>query len=1137
MQVGRDIFIHLRTHTGYSLLEGALRIELLGGLCRAADMPACAVTDSGNMFGALEFAEALRAEGVQPIIGCTLPVLLPDVRSGRSALPVLAFLAKDEAGYRHLMKLTSLAHDSVKSGIESEVLHITPEMIASYAEGLICLTGGPRGLINHHLLLGDENKARSLVDDLAGIFSDRLYVELQRHDLDEEKRAEPWLIDIARTKGLGIVATNEVYFTRREDFEAHDALMCIAQGVKVSNRDRRQLTAEHYFKTGDEMAALFADLPEALANSVEIAQRSAFCPTPRDVILPRFTKEGENEADHLRKVTHLGLDERLAQLKEKSAPESEYRKRLDYELETIIEMGFAGYFLIVADFVQWAHKQSIPVGPGRGSGAGSLVAYALRITDLDPLRFGLIFERFLNPERISMPDFDIDFCQERRDEVIAYVRERYGEQYVAHIVTFGSLQARAVLRDVGRVLGMPYGQVDRLCKFVPNNPAHPVKLAEAIAGEPALQEARRQEPQVAQLLDISLKLEGLYRHMSTHAAGVVIGNRPLDELIPMSNDPRSGARLTQFSMKWVEQAGLVKFDLLGLKTLTVLRLTCELLAERGVELDLNAIALDDPKVYELLSRAETTGVFQLESGGVRDALRKIEPDRIEDLIALVALYRPGPMDNIPRYIDCKKGVEEVDYLHPCLEPVLRETFGVIIYQEQVMQIARTLSGYSAAEADLLRRAMGKKIKAEMDRHKNRFAAGARANNIEEGAARRIFDLVARFAGYGFNKSHAAAYALLAYQTAWLKTHHPVEFLAALMTLDIHNPEKVSHFKQEAARMGIEVSPPDINFSDARFTVRDGRIIHALAAVRNVGGEAAKAFAACRGDQMFSDIFDFAERCPTSALNKRAFESLAAAGAFDGIHNNRRQLFDHASRMIAMGRGGADSSQKALFDSAAQAEMALPTCEDWSAAEKLTQEFQAAGMYLSGHPLASWQEKLAEAGISAYEDLCAGTSHSGRLAGVITAVQERRSRKGNPFVFLSLSDLSGTYEVVIFADLLRKIRQFMETGVLVVVDVEVDREGEGLRLRAQSLKPLTEESGALRPSQRRQMQVRLFLERVEALDDVKRHLAGHPGGTRVHLVVPSHGGEVEIGLPGAFALSSEVRERLSAIPGVKRIEAA
>ena len=642
---------------------------------------------------------------------------------------------------------------------------------------------------------------------------------------------------------------------------------------------------------------------------------------------------------------------------------------------------------------------------------------------------------------------------------------------------------------------------------------------------------------MAQLLDMSLKLEGLYRHVSTHAAGVVIGNRPLDELIPMSNDPRSGARLTQFSMKWVEQAGLVKFDLLGLKTLTVLRLTCELLAERGVEIELNAIALDDPKVYELLSRAETTGVFQLESGGVRDALRKIEPDRIEDLIALVALYRPGPMDNIPRYIDCKKGVEEVDYLHPCLEPVLRETFGVIIYQEQVMQIARTLSGYSAAEADLLRRAMGKKIKAEMDRHKNRFAAGARANNIEEGAARRIFDLVARFAGYGFNKSHAAAYALLAYQTAWLKTHHPVEFLAALMTLDIHNPEKVSHFKQEAARMEIEVSPPDINFSDARFTVRDGRIIHALAAVRNVGGEAAKAFAACRGDQKFSDIFDFAERCPTSALNKRAFESLAAAGAFDGIHNNRRQLFDHASRMIAMGRGGADSNQKALFDSAAQAEMALPTCEDWSAAEKLTQEFQAAGMYLSGHPLASWQEKLAEAGISAYEDLCAGTSLSGRLAGVITAVQERRSRKGNPFVFLSLSDLSGTYEVVIFADLLRKIRQFMETGVLVVVDVEVDREGDGLRLRAQSLKPLTEESGALRPSQRRQMQVRLFLERVEALDDVKRHLAGHPGGTRVHLVVPSHGGEVEIGLPGAFALSSEVRERLSAIPGVKRIEAA
>ncbi len=1135
-QTGEDIFIHLRTHTAYSLLEGALRIEQLSGLCRAANMPALAITDSGNMFGALEFAEALRADGIQPIIGCTLPVLLPSapsLSSTRHDLPVLVFLAKDGLGYRHLMKLTSRAHDSDR-------LHITQEMIRDYSEGLICLTGGPRGLINQHLLRGDEKQARALVDDLADIFSDRLYIELQRHGREEEKIAEPWLVDIAGIKGLGLVATNEAYFTRREDFEAHDALICIAQGAKVSEEQRRRETEEHYFKTGDEMAALFADMPEALANSVEISRRTAFCPITCDAMLPRFTKAGEDEADYLRKVTHQGLDERLAQMKEKSGSDSEYRQRLEHELDTIIEMGFAGYFLIVADFVQWAHQQNIPVGPGRGSGAGSLVAYALRITDLDPLRFGLIFERFLNPERVSMPDFDIDFCQERRDEVIAYVRARYGESYVAHIVTFGTLQARAVLRDVGRVLGMPYGQVDRLCKFVPNNPAHPVKLAQAIEGEPALQAARAEDQQVAQLLNISLKLEGLYRHASTHAAGIVIGDRPLDELIPISNDPRSGARLTQFSMKWVEQAGLVKFDLLGLKTLTVLRLACELLASRGVEVDINAVPLDDQKIYELLSRAETTGIFQLESGGVRDALRKIEPERIEDLIALVALYRPGPMDNIPRYINCKKGVETVDYLHPCLEPVLRETFGVIIYQEQVMQIARTLSGYSAAEADLLRRAMGKKIKAEMDRHKNRFAQGARNNNIEESTARRIFDLVARFAGYGFNKSHAAAYALLAYQTAWLKTHHPVEFFAALMTLDIHNPEKVSYFKQEAARMEIEVAPPDINFSDAQFSVRDSKIIHALAAVRNVGSEAAKAFVACRGEDMFSDVFDFVQRCPAQVLNKRAFESLAAAGAFDQIHPNRRQLFDHASRIIAVGRGQADDNQKALFDDKEQARVTLPTCEDWPSGERLTQEFQAAGMYLSGHPLAPWRAQLEEAGVSSYQDLSTGSALSGRVAGVITAIQERRSRRGNPFMFLSLSDLSGTYEVVIFADLLRRAREFIAPGVLVVADVEADREGDAVRFRAQNLQRITQDGAALRSSRRRsQMQVRLFLERVEALEDIKRHLIGHPGGTRVHLVVPSQNGEgeVEIGLPGAFALNSEMAEILTAIPGVKRIEAA
>ena len=725
---------------------------------------------------------------------------------------------------------------------------------------------------------------------------------------------------------MPLVATNNAYFPDRDFYEAHDALLCIAQGRVVADPDRRRLTPHHYFRPAAEMRALFADLPEACDNTLVIARRCAFIPRFRKPILPAFNAAGgdagSDEPAALREAARSGLAARLAVPALASADPEPYRDRLEFELETIIQMGFAGYFLIVADFIQWAKRQGIPVGPGRGSGAGSVVAWALTITDLDPLRWGLLFERFLNPERVSMPDFDVDFCQDRRDEVIRYVQQKYGRDRVAQIITFGKLQARAVLRDVGRVLAMPYGQVDRLCKLVPNNPAHPVTLEQAIAGEPLLQQQRDSDEAVSRLIEIALRLEGLYRHASTHAAGVVIGDRPLSELVPLYRDPRSDMPVTQFNMKWVELAGLVKFDFLGLKTLTVLARCLELLEKRGVELDLTALPLDDPPTFDLLSHGDTVGVFQLEGAGMRDTLKKMRPDRFEDIIAVVSLYRPGPMENIPRYIAVKHGEEQPDYLHPRLEPILKETFGIMIYQEQVMQIAQVLAGYSLGGADLLRRAMGKKIQSEMDAQRQQFVAGATERGVERARAELIFDQMAKFAGYGFNKSHAAAYALVAYQTAYLKANHPVEFLAASMTLDLGNTDKLAHFRPELDRLRIRLLPPDINRSEVAFAVEtdpntgNPAIRYALAAVKGVGAQAMADIVAERErNGPFRDLFDFAARLDTKSFNRRQFESLVKAGAFDCLDPNRAQSFAAAELLLRQASRAAEereSRQENLF---------------------------------------------------------------------------------------------------------------------------------------------------------------------------------------------------------------------------------
>ncbi len=1138
-------FIHLRLHTAYSLLEGAIRLPQLADRCRDIGMPAVAVTDTGNLFGALEFSEKMAGAGIQPIIGCSLAIDLggePQQKGGaRERFPTLALLAKDEGGYRNLMALTSEAYLGTDG---TEAPHVTLDTLAEFADGLICLTGGPGGPVNRLAAAGQKEAAAELVDRLAAMFPERLYIELQRHGLPDEARAEPVLVDLAYDRHLPLVATNEPFFFDEDDYEAHDALLCVAEGSYVMQEDRRRLTPDHRFKSAAEMAALFADLPEAIASTVEIARRCAYRPRVIDPILPRFegTEGVAGEAEELRRRAEAGLMARLASLPEgeQSGTEDDYRQRLDFELGVIEKMGFPGYFLIVADFIQWAKSHDIPVGPGRGSGAGSVVAWALTITDLDPLRFGLLFERFLNPERVSMPDFDIDFCQDRRDEVIAYVQQKYGRDRVAQIITFGKLQARAVLRDVGRVLQMPYGQVDRLCKLVPNNPANPVTLEQAIEGEPRLQEARRAEEVVGRLIDMSLRLEGLYRHASTHAAGVVIGDRPLQELVPLYRDPRSDMPVTQFNMKWVEPAGLVKFDFLGLKTLTVLQRAVKLIEQGGTKIDLSQIPLDDEKTYQMLCRGETVGVFQLESAGMRDLIRQAQPNNIEDIIALVALYRPGPMENIPKYIACKHGREEPEFLHETIEPVVEDTYGVIIYQEQVMQIAQVFAGYSLGEADLLRRAMGKKIKAEMDKQRARFVEGAVERGVDKDRAEYVFNLVDKFAGYGFNKSHSACYGLVAYQTAYLKANYPVEFLAASMNLDMGNTDKLNSFRREAQRLEIPVHPPSINRSGADFTVVEGGIAYALAAVRNVGKQAMQHVEEERAKAgPFKSLADFSSRVSPKYVNKRAIENLACAGAFDELDKNRARIHGGADKLLAeMTRAETEreSNQSSLFGDgpAAAPQLRLGDTRDWPPMERLRHEMEAVGFYLSGHPLDDYRQMLRQAKVKTYAEFLdsvrAGGGTATKLAGTVAYKQERRSKKGNPFAFIGLSDSTGEFEAVVFSETLAMARDYLEVNTSVVVGVEADVDGDEVRLRVTGVRPIEQVAAETSNG------LRLFVDDPAAIDSIRACLPSKGRG-QLSLILGADAGkrEVEIQLPGRFDVTPQARGALKSIPGVIHVE--
>jgi len=1161
-------FVHLHVHSSYSLLEGALTIARLAELAKKDRQPALALTDTDNMFGALEFSEKMASAGIQPIIGCALAVDFGD-HDNRS-LPVgqgfsrIVLLASREEGYRSLMRLCSRAYLDTA---ETEQPHVKLGWLHGETNGVIALSGGPNGPIDGAIGAGQSALALSRCEELQRLFGDRLYIELQRHGMPAERAAEPALIELAYARGIALVATNEPFFATREDYEAHDALLCIAEGRLIADGERRQLTAEHRFKTRAEMAALFADLPEAVAATVEVAQRCAFRPRTLAPILPRFStvaKTGEgtgaaataefkkaeeaSEAEELRRAARAGLERRLARYP--LAPghtAQDYHDRLAFELGVIEKMKYAGYFLIVADFIQWAKAQGIPVGPGRGSGAGSLVAYALTITDLDPIRFGLLFERFLNPERISMPDFDVDFCQNRRDEVVRYVQERYGHDRVAQIITFGTLQARGVLRDVGRVLQMPYGQVDKLCKLVPQNPANPVTLARAIEDEPRLQAERDRDPVARRAFDIAQKLEGLHRHASTHAAGIVIGDRPLSALVPLYRDPKSLMPVTQFNMKWVEPAGLVKFDFLGLTTLTVLDLAVKLVKRRGIDIDLSNLPLDDGKTYEMLARGETVGVFQVESAGMRRALIDMRPDRFEDLIVLVALYRPGPMANIPTYCARKAGLELIEYVHPKLEPILAPTYGIITYQEQVQQIARDLAGYSLGKADILRRAMGKKDRKEMASQRGDFISGAVERGIARADAEVIFDTCAKFAEYGFNKSHSAPYALLTYQTAYMKANYPVEFLAASMTLAMGNTDKLAEFRAEAERVSIKVELPSINRSGVEFDVDGSTIHYALAALRGVGRQAVESILAARG-KPFSGIADFAHRINPRAVNKRVLESLVAAGAFDVIEKNRARVFAAVDTVLATAQRTHEDAaigQSELFGgAAAPVPIALPAVEPWLPAERLQREYEAVGFFLSGHPLDDYASALKRLRVQSWSEFSRAVkagAGAGRVAGTVVSRTERRTKNGTKMGIIGLSDPSGQYEAVLFAEGLAQYRDLLEPGTAVLLFLTAEVQGDEVRARIQSVEPLDQAAAKM------QKGLRVFMRDDAPIEGVAKRLepirtgtarngADHGDGEVSMVLMLQNGNEVEVKLPGRFKVSPQIAGAIKAVSGVVTVEA-
>jgi DNA polymerase III subunit alpha len=1116
------------------MLEGAMEPKTIAERTAMLGFPAVALADRNGLYGAMPFSDACFAKGVQPIIGALLGVARPtDLGGGDAMIDWLVLLAKDDQGYANLCKLVSSAH--LDRPLELEP-HVPFDSLEGLSDGLIALTAGGEGAIARLIAEGQREKPEAYLERLQALFQERLYVEIARRSDPIEEAAEERLIELAYARNLPLVATNPAAYADPAFHAAHDAMLCIANSAYVETAERVTSSPDAWLKDGVTMTELFADLPEALANTAVIAQRCAVAAPKRKPILPRL---GSDEDEQLRRDARAGLADRLSgRIAEEQQP---YVERLEYELDVITGMGFAGYFLIVADFIKWAKANDIPVGPGRGSGAGSVVAWALTITDLDPIALNLLFERFLNPERVSMPDFDIDFCETHRDKVIAYVQQKYGRDRVAQIITFGRLKARAVLKDTGRVLQMSYGHVDRLAKLIPNHPTDPWTLERSLNGVSELAAEYRDHADVKRLFDLAMKLEGLPRHASTHAAGVVIGDRPLDELVPLYRDPRSDMPVTQFDMKYVEAAGLVKFDFLGLKTLSVLKEGQRLLAEQGVEVDFAALPWDDPAVYELIQRGDAVGVFQLESEGMRRTLAAIRPTNFGDIIALVALYRPGPMDNIPMFGDRKNGRASIEYPHPLLEGILAETYGIFVYQEQVMQAAQILAGYSLGEADLLRRAMGKKIKAEMDAQRARFVEGcATHNQISSAKANELFDTIDKFAGYGFNKSHAAAYALVAYQTAWLKAHHRAEFYAASMSFDMALTDKLGVFVEDMRRGEVECLPPDINASQAHFTVENGAVRYALGALKGVGEKAMEALVEERErGGPFKSLEDFAARIDPRLLNRRQLESLAAAGAFDSIKPERAAVFAAAETILAHAASAHDqreSGQAGLFGASADElpPIRLPRDASWTLAQRMAAEREAFGFYFSAHPVDAQKHLLEAHKVRTFAELedvriAEGERTSATMAALAEGVRWRVSAKGRRYMVASLSDRSGQFEATVFdEEPSAALEAAAKAGGCGLLTVELDRRAgdEAPRVTIKRFQPLE----SLARQTRLQMTVRVA--DAVAAERLARELAAARGGNgAVRFRVPiSSGGEATVLVGRDYALDGELASRIERIAG-------
>ncbi len=1036
-------FNNIKIHTQYSICEGAVKIDELAEYCKLNKVKALGLADSFNLCGALEFSEKISKVGTHPIIGTQINL------KAHNTIGKVTLYAKTVEGYKNLTKLSSLSYLKIK---ETEEPACELKDLIYNNNDLILLTGNYRDFFGKLFHINKIKQLNETINLLKENFKDRMYFEIQRHSENDEKNFETYILNYSKKVGVPIIASQEVFYLKKEMYEAHDALKCIGEKKFVDDKNRSKLSNQHFLKENDELANLFSDIPEALENNYNFHLRFSFKPKRSKPILPSIANDKRSSPEEeLNKLAKEGLENRIKDFilkknKDKNQDDliEKYYKRLKHEINIINSMDYASYFLIVSDYIKWAKKNSIPVGPGRGSGAGSLVAYSLDITDLDPIEYDLIFERFLNPDRISMPDFDIDFCEEKRDLVFEYLKNKYKDG-VAHIITFGKLKARMALRDVGRVLGLPYGHVDRLCKMVPFDPSRPLSLQESIDREPRFKEEIKSNPKVKKLLDLSLKLEGLNRNMATHAAGVVIAGDKLAEQFPLYIDHSSNLTLpsTQYDMYSSENAGLVKFDLLGLKTLTVIDKTLKRLKIKKINLDISKINQNDEKVFSLLSTGETTGLFQLESAGMREAIKQMKPNKFDDIIALVALYRPGPMSNIPIYNECKNGIKEPDYIHPILKDILKSTYGIIIYQEQVMQIAQTLAGFTAGEADILRRAMGKKKKAELDRQKERFINGAIKNGIAKDVANFVFTKIEPFAQYGFNKSHAAAYALIAYQTAFLKTYYKEDFIAATMSTELTNTSKLREFVEELKRLRIDIIRPSINKSFAEFKAIDGKIYYGLGAIKNVGFEAISNIIKEREKNgQFNSLDDFINRVSSKDVNKLQLEGLTKAGVFDDFNKDRNKIICSIPKIIQQIKNVSEnksSNQSTLFGNQDDNDPSfefLPS-KSWNQKEILNEEFKSLGFYISNHPLNEYYEAFNQLNIISYNDFLKSDKNEALVAGTIMSIQEKKSAKGTPYAIIKFSDKKREFELFLFAETLVKNRNILKESESFVLTLQKD----------------------------------------------------------------------------------------------------